>query len=107
MLFMKSKLPKLKRKHPDLQMTEVASKLGESAERWRGEAFLLTCLSSPGKKWNTIGQERQGRYKQQHTALKATYEAQLQKFYEDHPDARPTPPTKYVTVCVCYNGTSL
>ena len=124
MLFMKSKLPKLKRKHPDLQMTVVASKLGTGRERgrraggWEGETGgkgggrgrdeggdgggggrgdvvrETLFVSPPGKKWNMIGHEKQERYKQQHVALKAAYETQLQRFYEEHPDAKPAP-TRY------------
>jgi hypothetical protein len=71
MMFMKTKQPKLKRKYPDLPMTEVATKIG--------------------KKWSTMAEEKKEKYKQQYVALKAAYDTQLKTFYEEHPDAKPPP----------------
>lgn len=70
-IFMKSKMEKLKRKHPKLPVTEAAQKIG--------------------KKWNAISDEKKEKYKQQYIMLKAAYETQLQIFYDAHPDARPPP----------------
>lgn len=82
MLFSKSKGPKLKAKHPELSTTETAVKLG--------------------KKWRSMAPEKQEKYRQQYVALKRVYESQLQKFYAEHPDARPPspPPSKYA---LCYS----
>ena len=47
-----------------------------------------------------MSEEKKERYKQQHAMLRTAYLAQLQSFYEEHPDAKPPPkqpnPSKYV-----------
>ena len=73
-LFSASKGPKLKKKHPSLSQTELAVRLG--------------------KRWKSIGAEKQDKYKQQYVALKAKYEEELEQFYLDHPDARPPAPIR-------------
>ena len=48
-----------------------------------------TCApSSEGKKWKSMGSERQEKYKQQYVTLRKSYETQLEQFYSDHPDAK-------------------
>ena len=71
LLFSMSKAPKLKEKHPELSQTEMAVKLG--------------------KRWKSIGAEKQEKYKQQYAALRRNYEEEVEQFYQDHPDARPPP----------------
>ena len=71
MLFCKSKGPKLKLKHPELLQPNVAIKLG--------------------KKWKTMGAEKQEKYKQQQAALKKTYDAEIEQFYAANPEARLAP----------------
>ena len=92
MLFMKSKQPKLKRKHPNLLITEVATKLGEKeSTQFNVLESSLIFSNSPGRKWSSMGEEKKERYKQQHAVMKTAYEAQLKQFYEEHPDAKPPP----------------
>ena len=69
LLFSRSKAPKLKEKHPELSQTEIAVRLG--------------------KRWNSIGAEKQEKYKQQYAALRRNYTEEIEQFYQDHPDARP------------------
>ena len=104
MLFTKSKGPKLKAKHPELSQTEMAVKLGEKMRDCDQAIFNIpptptnhTPLSSihthtpssEGKKWKSMGSERQEKYKQQYMTLRKSYETQLEQFYSDHPDAKP------------------
>ena len=58
-------------KHPNLQVTEVAKKLSE--------------------KWKSLSEERKEKYKLKYQNEKEQYLQDLEKFYEDHPDARPAP----------------
>ena len=98
MLFTKSKGPKLKAKHPELSQTEMAVKLGErkcDEAKFFTPPFQIpsphphTCTpSSEGKKWKSMGPERQEKYKQQYVTLRKSYETQLEQFYSDHPDAK-------------------
>ncbi len=81
MLFSMSKGPKLKEKHPSLTLQETAVRLG--------------------KRWQTMGAQRQEKYRQQSALLRKNYSDQMQEFYQEHPDARPPPAETIKLVYVC------
>ena len=68
-IFHQSKREKLKRKHPDLSETEVATKLGQ--------------------RWRSMSTEAKDKYIQHHNELKEEYKRQLETFYQEHPEAKP------------------
>ena len=51
--------------------------------------FLLYYIF-PGKKWRSMGAEKQDKYRQQYAKLREEYVAKLERFYEKHPDAKPS-----------------
>ena len=59
-----------------------------------------TCTFTPtptaGAKWQSIGTEKQDKYRQQYQDLKVEYEAKLVDFYNHHPDAKV--PTRWVVM---------
>ncbi|XP_064386454.1 uncharacterized protein LOC135334987 [Halichondria panicea] len=68
MLFVRIKTAAMRAKHPGIKMMEIAKKLGA--------------------KWQSIGTEKQDKYRQQYQDLKVEYKAKLADFYSHHPDAK-------------------
>lgn len=52
------------------------------------EKRIFFCLS--GKRWKSMDAEKQAKYKQQYAKLREEYTAKLERFYEEHPDAKPS-----------------
>ena len=80
MLFSQAKGPKLKEKYPNMNCKQMAVKLG--------------------KRWQTMGAEKQEKYKQQSLLLRKAYNTEMEMFYQEHPDARPPPSKVQRSVCV-------
>lgn len=67
--FVMSKQSKLREKHPELGQVDVTRRLAQ--------------------KWKEIGPERRSKYIQRYEHLKKQYQAEIEEFYSEHPDARP------------------
>ncbi len=72
--FLTAKREKLVEKHPELQAREVAKKLSE--------------------KWKSLSDERKEKYKFKYRMEKEKYVQDLEQFYEDYPEAKPSSPIR-------------
>ena len=52
-----------------------------------GQLLVLQYLT-PGKKWQSMGADKQDKYRQQYQQLKKEHESKLAAFYDHHPDAK-------------------
>ena len=72
--FFTAKREKLVEKHPELQAREVSIKLSE--------------------KWKSLSDERKEKYRLKYQMEKETYVQDMEQFYEDYPEAKPSSPVK-------------